>query len=86
MTVGIYVSNDTDKEVVAMREDIRQMAMSQDGVQQMHGFFVDEEEIAFDVVISFDHDAHAICQWLEGQITAKYPDKKVHITTDTNYG
>ena len=86
MTVGIYVSNDTDKEVVAMREDIRQMAMSQDGVQQMHGFFVDEEEIAFDVVISFDHDAHAICQWLEGQITAKYPDKKVHITKDTNYG
>ncbi len=59
--------------------------MSQDGVLQMHGFFVDDEEIAFDVVISFDHDAPAICQWLKEQITMKYPGKKVQITTDTNY-
>lgn len=85
MTVGIYVLNDTNPEVVAVREDIRQMAMSQEGVKQMHGLFVDEEEIAFDIVVSFDHDAHAICHWLEEQITAKYPGKKVHITTDTNY-
>lgn len=85
VTVGIYVSNDTNQEVVAIREDIRQMAMSQDGVQQMHGFFVDEEEIAFDIVVSFDHDAPTICNWLEQQITTKYPGKKVHITTDTNY-
>lgn len=85
MTVGIYVSNETDSEVIDMREDIRQMAMSQDGVQQMHGFFVDEEDIAFDVVISFDHDAPAICRWLEEQISTKYPGKKVHITPDTNY-
>lgn len=85
VTVGIYVMNDTDPGVVAMREDIRQMAMSQEGVQQLHGFFVDEEEIAFDVVISFDHDAHAICGWLEKQITIKYPGKKVHIVVDTKY-
>lgn len=85
MTVGIYVSNDTDPNVLAMREDIRKMAMALDGVQQMHGFFVDEEEIAFDIVVSFDHDSHAICHSLEEQITEKYPGKKVHITTDTNY-
>lgn len=85
MTVGIYVSNDSNPEVRAMREDVSRMAMSQDGVQQIHGFFVDEEEIAFDVVISFDHDAHAICNWLEEQIAAKYPGRKVHITKDTNY-
>ncbi len=85
MTVGIYVSNDTDPEVVAIREDIRQMALSHDGVQQMHGFFVDEDEIAFDIVVSFDHDAPAICHKLAEQITNKYPGRKVHITTDTNY-
>lgn len=85
VTVGIYVLNDTDPEVANMREDIRQMAMSQDGVQQMHGFFVDEEEIAFDVVISFDHDAPAISRWLKEQISQKYPGREVHITIDTNY-
>lgn len=85
VTVGIYIMNNTDSEVIAMREDIRQMAMSQDGVQQMHGFFVDEEEIAFDIVVSFDHDASVISHWLEQQITTKYPGRKVHITIDTNY-
>lgn len=85
VTVGIYVMNDTDAEVIAMREDIRQMAMSQEGVQQLHGFFVDGKEIAFDIVVSFDHDAPAICRWLEEQINKKYPGRKVHITTDTNY-
>ncbi|MBQ0021129.1 MAG: cation transporter [Bacteroidales bacterium] len=85
VTVGIYVMNDTNAEVATMREDIRQMAMSQNGVQQMHGFFVDEEEIAFDIVISFDHDAHAISQWLKQQITEKYPGRDIHITIDTNY-
>lgn len=85
MTVGIYVLNDTDPEVIAIREDIRQMAMSQDGVQQMHGFFVDDDEIAFDIVVSFNQDAPAICHWLKEQITMKYPGKKVKITIDTNY-
>lgn len=85
VTVGIYVMNDTNPEVVAMREDIRQMALSQEGVQQMHGFYVDEEEIAFDIVVSFDHDAATICHWLEGQITSRYPGRRVHIITDTNY-
>lgn len=85
MTVGIYVMNDSDPEVIAIRENIRQMAMSQDGVQQMHGFFVDDEEIAFDIVVSFDHDAQIICNWLKEQIMTTYPGKKVKITIDTNY-
>ncbi len=85
VTVGIYIMNNTDPEVIAIREDIRQMAMSQEGVQQMHGFFVDDEEIAFDIVVSFDHDAHAISSWLKEQISMKYPGRKVRITIDTNY-
>lgn len=85
VTVGIYVMNDTDSEVIAVREDIRRMAMSQEGVQQMHGFFIDEEEIAFDIVVSFDHDANSISQWLKEQIAVKYPGRNLHIAIDTNY-
>lgn len=85
VTVGIYVMNDTDSEVIAMREDIRQIAMSQEGVQQMHGFFVDDEEIAFDIVVSFDHDAHLISRRIVKEIHSKYPGRRVLITIDTNY-
>lgn len=85
MTVGIYVSNETDQEVIAIREDVRQKAMSHEGVLQMHGFFVDDEEMAFDIVVSFDHDAHEISRLLKKQITSKYPGKTISITIDTNY-
>ena len=85
MTVGIYVLNNTDPEIVAIRENIRQMAMSHEGVLQMHGFFVDDEEMAFDIVVSFDHDAPAIRNTLEKQIASRYPGLKVRITIDTNY-
>ena len=51
----------------------------------MHGFFVDEEEIAFDIVVSFDHDAPAICHKLKEQIMAKYPGKIVLINADTKF-
>lgn len=85
VTVGIYVMNDTDPEAIAMREDIRQMAVSHNGVQQMHGFFVDEEEIAFDIVVSFDHDAPTICHKLKEQIMEQYPGRKVLINVDIQY-
>lgn len=85
VTVGIYVMNDTDPKIIAMREDVREMAMSHEGVQQMHGFYVDEEEIAFDIVVSFDHDASTISQRLKEQIANKYPGKTISITIDTNY-
>lgn len=41
--------------------------------------------MAFDIVVSFDHDAPAICHSLVEQISQKYPGRKVHITTDTNF-
>lgn len=85
VTVGIYVMNDTDPEAVAMREDIRQIAMSQDGVKQMHGFFADENEIAFDIVVAFDHDTFTICQNIKNQVMERYRARTLQITIDTDY-
>lgn len=85
VTVGIYVSNETDQEVITIRENVRQMAMSYDGVQQMHGFFLDDEEMSFDIVVSFAHDAHEICRLLKNQVIENYPVKTLNITVDTNY-
>ncbi|MDO4196404.1 MAG: hypothetical protein Q4D33_09660, partial [Prevotellaceae bacterium] len=85
VTVGVYVMNDTDPEAVAMREDIRQIAMSQDGVKQMHGFFADENEIAFDIVVAFDHDTFTICQNIKNQVMERYRAKTLQITIDTDY-
>lgn len=85
VTVGIYIVNDTDPEVIAMREEIRKMAMSQEGVQQMHGFFLDEVKMAFDIVVSFNHDTFTICQKLKEEILKKYRVKTLQINIDTNY-
>lgn len=44
-----------------------------------------KEEIAFDIVVSFDHDAPAICHQLKQQIMTKYPGKIVLINADTKF-
>lgn len=85
VTVGIYVVNDTDPEVIAVREDVRRMALSHAGVQQMHGFYIDEAEMSFDIVVSFDHDSAAISSSLREELLAKYPGKQIRIQIDTNY-
>ena len=69
-TVGVYSYNTTDDSAAQVRTDVTRMVMAHDGVLQMHGFYVNEEErtMTFDVVIDFDVDDRAA---LFGQICAE---------------
>lgn len=85
VTVGIYASNTSNSEVVAMRDAIRALALSNNGVKQIHGFYADDEEITFDIVIKFSEDAAQICKTLEEQVRQLYPGPEVRIVVDTDY-
>lgn len=54
--IGIYSHSTTDEEVIRMREKVSRIATAYEHVNQVHGFYVDQEEkkIRFDMVISFD--------------------------------
>ena len=58
IAVGIYSVNTGDDSTTHLYKKIRQLSMCEDGVLQIHGFFVDVEKkrISFDLVIDFDVD------------------------------
>ncbi|WP_455539238.1 hypothetical protein [Terrisporobacter sp.] len=56
VAIGIYSANTDDESITHIDEKVRQLSMSEDGVLQIHVFFVDQEKkrINFDLVIDFD--------------------------------
>ena len=86
--VGVYSYNTTDPEAVAARERVRELALSEPGVLQMHGFYLDHTErtLRFDVVVSFDaEDRRAVWRAVREKAQAAYPDYQIQIAMDTDF-
>lgn len=86
--IGIYAINTNDNKISKIRDRIRQLSMSEDGVLQMHGFFVDEEEmrINYDLVIDFDvEDRHGLIEKIKSKVQKEFPDYKIHIVLDNDF-
>ena len=84
-TVGIYSRNTTDDEVAGMRSAITRIAMSHDGVLQMHGFYVDLERkhISFDLIIDFaTPNRDELYAHIVNDVKGIYPDFDFQITLD----
>lgn len=82
--VSIYSYNTTDLEAANIRDDVKRIALSKEGVLEFHGFYIEKDikEMRFDIVLSFDHDAKEIISSLYEEITNKYPEYKVVIVHD----
>ena len=55
LTVGIYASNTANKACAEMKEKLLELASTYPEILEVHGFYVDEEEmlVSFDLVIDF---------------------------------
>ena len=59
--------------------------MSHDHVLQMHGFHMHDDEIRFDVVISFDaQDRRVLYRQICEEIRSAYPDYRIFIALDSD--
>ena len=86
--VGVYAVNTRDAEAVRMREEIGNLALAQEHVKQMHGFYLNREKklVRFDLVVSFDApDRGAVCSAVKEKVKAMYPDYTVMIAMDTDF-
>ena len=54
-TIGIYAINTHNKEIISMREKIKETVLNYDGTIDIHGFVVDNKNktCSFDIVIDF---------------------------------
>lgn len=86
-TIGIYSINTQNPKMMEMRNNINKLIFAHEGVLQMHGFYVEEEEkrISFDIIIDFEKEnREAIYQMIFDEIQKKYPEYQLDITLDVD--
>ena len=86
--IGIYSVNTKDEEVIRARKMVEQLALAQEHVRQMHGFYLDKERksIRFDIVVSLAaKDRRAVHRAVEQAVQGAFPDYRIHIAMDTDF-
>ena len=84
-TIGVYSINTKDKKVLKIQSDIHKMVFSHNGILQMHGFYLDEEEktISFDIIIDFKvKDREELYKIIYDEVKEKYKDYNINIALD----
>lgn len=84
-TIGVYSVNTKDKKIIKAKEEISKIVFSHEGILEMHGFYVDEEEktISFDIIIDFKiKNREEVYKEIYTEVKNKYKDYKIDITLD----
>ena len=88
VTVGFYAVDMKNEKIVQMRESIRNISMSHEGVVNCHGVYIDLESktLSFDVTMDFSvPDKMKMRDTIQKEVEALYADYKVELNCDTNY-
>ena len=84
-TIGVYSVNTKDKKIIDARKEISKIVFSHDGILQMHGFYIDEEDksISFDIIIDFKiKNREEVYKEIFEEVQNKYKDYKIDINLD----
>ena len=87
--VGVYSVNTKDKDVVELRNKIRDQVMAHKFVKGVHGFYYSKKDsyARFDVVISFDAKSRkAVFDEVMEELHKNYPDINFVVAMDMDYG
>ncbi len=86
--IGVYSVNTKDPRAVQVRQRVSHLALSNEYITQVHGFYLDEENksIRFDMVVSFDAtDRQAVYKEVLEKVQAEYPEYRVVAIMDTDF-
>ena len=88
LTVGIYATNETNKEVKEIKDFIYKLISKEEGIKQIHGFYLDEEKklITFDLVFEFkfERPQKKIAE-IVMTLQEKYPEYTFYIIQDNDF-
>ena len=80
--------NTKDPEAVRVRAEVEKIALAQEYVEQLHGFFLNVKEryMRFDLVISFDtKDRWAVYQKTVEEVQKQFPDYSLEVVMDSDF-
>ena len=83
--ISIYSRNTKDQETIAVRDQVRKIAMSFEHVKGVHGFYLNRRDqiMRFDVVVSFDaQDRNAVFEEVMKAVKDAYPDYDISANMD----
>ena len=86
--VGVYSVNTGENEATRMRDRIYEEVRAHQYVNQVHGFYVNEEKktIRFDVVVSFDApDRRKVWAEVCEKVQQMYPDYTLMVAMDSDF-
>ena len=88
LTVGIYATNETNKEVKEIKDFIYKLIEKEEGINQIHGFYLDEEKklITFDLIFDFKYEKpqKKIAE-IVTTLKERYPEYSFYIIQDTDF-
>lgn len=88
LTIGVYASNTSDEEAIAIKKDLEKIISKYPEVIQLHGFYLDNEtsNVSFDIIISFDaKDPKEIKNEIKEEIKEKYPKYEYSVVIDNDF-
>ena len=88
LTVGIYATNETNPEVKEIKDYIYNLIEQEKGINQVHGFYLDENRklITFDLIFDFNYDKpQKKIADLVTLLKEKYPKYSFYIIKDTDF-
>ncbi len=84
--IGIYSKNTENEAATQLREDITKIAESFEHVLQIHGFYIKENHVRFDVIVDFEaSNREEICNKIASRVQEKYPEYQIQAFLDTDY-
>ncbi len=86
--IGVYSINTKDEKAIEVRKQVTRLALSNDYITQIHGFYLNEDEktIRFDLVVSFDaKDRHSVYKEVVGKIQKEFPSYRLNVAMDTDF-
>ena len=88
LTVGIYASNEADPRVKEIKDFTYKLIEKEEGINQIHGFYIDEEKkiISFDLIFDFKFEKPQVkIAELINTLKEKYPEYTFYIIQDTDF-
>lgn len=86
--VGVYSVNNSDAEIVEIRNKVKELAMQDEMIHQVHGFFADKnsKQMRFDLVISFEaKDRNEVYNKAIERIKLAYPEYEIQAGLDADF-
>ena len=84
VTIGIYASND-EGEFGQIKSELEKIVKDYKEILQIHGFYVDKENVFFDLIIDFDaKDKDKIQQEIIEKMKEKFPEYNYNIILDSD--